>query len=493
VATKNVFFIDARVQDRLKLIQDLPTDSLWFVLDDARDGVDQMRQALQNFSGLDSIQVISHGASGELWLGNSVVDVHTLLAYKSQLGEIGASLGSAGDLLLYGCEVAQGRKGKEFMDTLSLMTGADVAASTDATGAAALGGNWVLERATGRIESKALARPGFNMLLGDAIAPNVTTFSPADEATAVAIGANIVLTFSEAVQRGIGNIILKTDAGVVVATYDVATSANLSLSGSTLTIDPTADLGYNTGYKVEFAAGTIKDFAGNNAAGITEYNLTTNNRSVSKVALSEFIGASLCVQDDGRIVQVGSVFQNGRSNIALVRFNSDGSRDESFSGSNTQTNNSETNYLGSTVQLTKDGRLLVSGYSENNINHISGPCLFQFNSDGSLDKSFSNGGPSDLKHFGVASNITILNDGKILQCGSYSDVEMIYGTGQFMPWKFGIDSYNADGSKDINFGESGRVTTGINLARGQDQVKDHVQNPTPITSIEARKLRALTV
>jgi methionine-rich copper-binding protein CopC len=109
----------------------------------------------------------------------------------------------------------------------------------------------------------------------DTTAPTVTTFSPADEATAVAIGANIVVTFSETVQRGTGNIVLKTAAGVTVATYNAATSTNLSISSNALTINPSSDLGYSTGYKVEFAAGSIKDVAGNNYAGTTSYNFTT--------------------------------------------------------------------------------------------------------------------------------------------------------------------------------------------------------------------------
>ena len=109
----------------------------------------------------------------------------------------------------------------------------------------------------------------------DTLAPTVSTFSPADEATAVAIGSNIVLSFSEAIAKGTGNIILKTAAGVVVATYDVASSANLSISGSTITVNPSADLGDSTAYSVEFAAGSIKDLAGNNYAGVTDYNFTT--------------------------------------------------------------------------------------------------------------------------------------------------------------------------------------------------------------------------
>ena len=109
----------------------------------------------------------------------------------------------------------------------------------------------------------------------DAIAPTVTAFSPTDEATGVAIDANIVVTFNEAVQRGTGTIVLKTSSGTVIASYDAVSSTNLSISGSTLTINPTANLSYITGYKVEFAAGSIKDIAGNSYAGVSDYNFTT--------------------------------------------------------------------------------------------------------------------------------------------------------------------------------------------------------------------------
>jgi len=115
----------------------------------------------------------------------------------------------------------------------------------------------------------------YDFTTADTVAPTVTNFSPSDEATGVAIGANVVVTFNEAIQRGTGSIVLKTSTGSVVATYDAATSSNLSISGSTLTINPTADLGYSTGYKVEFAAGSIKDIAGNNYAGMGDYNFTT--------------------------------------------------------------------------------------------------------------------------------------------------------------------------------------------------------------------------
>nr|WP_238344015.1 Ig-like domain-containing protein [Ramlibacter lithotrophicus] len=109
----------------------------------------------------------------------------------------------------------------------------------------------------------------------DTVAPTLVALNPADESTRVAIGTNVVLTFSEAIQRGTGSIVLKTAAGTVVATYDAASSANVSISGSTLTINPSADLSYSTSYKVEFASGSIKDLAGNSYSGTADYNFTT--------------------------------------------------------------------------------------------------------------------------------------------------------------------------------------------------------------------------
>jgi Ca2+-binding RTX toxin-like protein len=109
----------------------------------------------------------------------------------------------------------------------------------------------------------------------DTVAPTVSTFSPADAATRVEIGSNIVVTFSETVQRGTGDIVLKDAANNVVATYAAATSKNLTISDSTLTINPTSNLAYNTQYFVTFASGAIKDSAGNSYAGITTYDFTT--------------------------------------------------------------------------------------------------------------------------------------------------------------------------------------------------------------------------
>jgi hypothetical protein len=66
-----------------------------------------------------------------------------------------------------------------------------------------------------------------------------------------------------------------TATGTLVESFDAASSTRLTYSGSTLTIDPTANLTNNTSYFVTFAAGSVKDLANNNYAGTTAYDFKT--------------------------------------------------------------------------------------------------------------------------------------------------------------------------------------------------------------------------
>lgn len=109
----------------------------------------------------------------------------------------------------------------------------------------------------------------------DGTAPVVLTFDPADEAVGVAVSVNLTLNFSEAVQRGAGTIVLRSASGAAVESYNAATSTNLTITGSTLVVNPTANLAAGTGYQLELPAGSIKDLAGNSYAGTTSYNFTT--------------------------------------------------------------------------------------------------------------------------------------------------------------------------------------------------------------------------
>jgi len=114
----------------------------------------------------------------------------------------------------------------------------------------------------------------------DSTPPTISSLNPNDEATGVAIGANLVINFNEAIQKGTGNIVIrKVSDNSVVETLAV-TSSNITISGSQLTINPVNDLAYSTAYYVQIDSGAIQDLATNNYAGIgnnTTWNFQTAN------------------------------------------------------------------------------------------------------------------------------------------------------------------------------------------------------------------------
>ena len=113
----------------------------------------------------------------------------------------------------------------------------------------------------------------------DTTPPTIATLSPADGATGVAAAASLAVTFDENVQKGTGNITIKQSAdNSTVETFDVATSPRVTVSGATLTIDPTSSLETTTGYYVQIDATAVKDLSDNFFAGIaddTTWNFTT--------------------------------------------------------------------------------------------------------------------------------------------------------------------------------------------------------------------------
>jgi len=121
--------------------------------------------------------------------------------------------------------------------------------------------------------------------------PIVNSITPANQSADVAVGSDVVITFSEAIQKGAGSITLGTASGTVVAIYDAATSGNISISGNTLTVNPSADLLPGIGYTVTFPAGSVKDLAGNTYAG-SGFSFTTSVPTVTGTAGNDTFAAT---------------------------------------------------------------------------------------------------------------------------------------------------------------------------------------------------------
>lgn len=159
-APRAIVFVEADVADYQSLLAGLAPDTEVHVLDAGQDGLARIAQVLEGRSGIGSLHIVSHGKEGTVSLGALQLDSAALGHRAGELAAIGAALAPDADILLYGCEVGAGTAGAAFVAALAQATGADVAASTDATGAAALGGDWQLERASGAIGAYSPFAPG---------------------------------------------------------------------------------------------------------------------------------------------------------------------------------------------------------------------------------------------------------------------------------------------------------------------------------------------
>jgi hypothetical protein len=154
-----VVIVDAGVEDSEILIdglrdQDDEATQWWVIrLTADEDGVSQIGRALEQVSGVDAVHLISHGDGGGVRLGNSQLDSGSIAGYAGEIASWSDCFDEDADLLIYGCDLASTGEGRELLESLSALSGCDVAASDDATGHEDLGGDWELEYATGVIET----------------------------------------------------------------------------------------------------------------------------------------------------------------------------------------------------------------------------------------------------------------------------------------------------------------------------------------------------
>ena len=186
VTDRRIVVIDARVPNPEILLGDRPVDVETIVIGADDDAIARIQAALAG-GRVSLLQIVAHGEAGSLTLGR---DRLTAASLEGATAEAVAAWRGAftedADILLLGCDVGQGVAGAAFVARLADLTGADVAASDDATGAAALGGDWILEVSTGPIESRialsATAEAAWQHLLAP---PTITSPAGGDTITVI--------------------------------------------------------------------------------------------------------------------------------------------------------------------------------------------------------------------------------------------------------------------------------------------------------------------
>ncbi|RZJ08465.1 MAG: DUF4347 domain-containing protein, partial [Rubrivivax sp.] len=166
---KEVAFIDTSIAGYKTLEAGVPDGFAIVEIDGSRDGLAQMAKWAETHTGYDAIHILSHAEQGRLELGSTRITDGSLSSaqVQAQWAAVGRALNAGGDLLIYGCDLAKGADGDLFIHDLAKATGADVAASTDLTGAANKDANWVLEKQVGAIEAAAFSVDGFDATLAN--------------------------------------------------------------------------------------------------------------------------------------------------------------------------------------------------------------------------------------------------------------------------------------------------------------------------------------
>ncbi len=125
----------------------------------------------------------------------------------------------------------------------------------------------------------------------DIKAPEISSFNFHTTGFSAAVDANLELGFNENIARGTGAIVLSTSAGAVVERF-AAGSAQVSLNGRTLVINPSANLKYGSTYTVTLETSAVADTSAN---GVVQRSLTFNTvANQAPVAAN----AQLTVQED---------------------------------------------------------------------------------------------------------------------------------------------------------------------------------------------------
>jgi uncharacterized delta-60 repeat protein len=169
-------------------------------------------------------------------------------------------------------------------------------------------------------------------------------------------------------------------------------------------------------------------------------------------------GSSLAIQPDGKLVLAGQALINGSYDFALARYNSNGTLDTSFStGGRVTTSFGGPNNAAFSVAVQRDGKLVAAGITT--LSKGGDFALARYNSNGSLDTSFGAGGKVTTDIAGpsdLVNSIAVQLDGKIVAAGR------IFINGDYHS---ALARYNSNGMLDTSFGRSGKVTAVFGSAR----------------------------
>jgi uncharacterized delta-60 repeat protein len=151
----------------------------------------------------------------------------------------------------------------------------------------------------------------------------------------------------------------------------------------------------------------------------------TNGSVVAQLDYYKSNSGALALQADGKIVVAGTIFNTDMDvpqNLALARFNNNGSLDTTFGGTGIVVTDFGANELADDLVIQASGKIIVAGTTT--YQGASDFLLVCYNSDGTLDTSFGSSGKLVTDFGNSANTVTGMvqqSDGKVVVSGISGD------------------------------------------------------------------------
>ncbi|MEG4081584.1 FG-GAP-like repeat-containing protein, partial [Microcoleus sp. Pol8_D6] len=137
-----IVILDPTIPDSQHLISGIKPDTATYILKSQPDAVEQITAILAQHRGIETLHIITHGDSGNLYLGTTELNSSNIQNYSHQLQQWRNAFTDNANIILYGCSVAAGDRGHQFLTQLHQLTGANISANSQPTGNCKLGGTW---------------------------------------------------------------------------------------------------------------------------------------------------------------------------------------------------------------------------------------------------------------------------------------------------------------------------------------------------------------
>jgi hypothetical protein len=188
---KEIVILDPTVPDSNHIASGIKRGTATYILESQPHAIEQITTFLAQHTGIEALHIITHGSAGCLYLGTRELNSSNIHNYSQQLQQWRNSFSANASITLYGCSVAVGETGHQFLSQLHQLTGANIAANPQPTGNSARGGTWdILQLIPPSLQAPKLALTEttlktYSNILG--LAPNVD-FPTGDLPVSVSIG-----------------------------------------------------------------------------------------------------------------------------------------------------------------------------------------------------------------------------------------------------------------------------------------------------------------